>query len=295
MEHSGAQLCRNTSVESIRLRAKSQTSKSSIQYTLSTSSGTEQTAFDNIVIATPWQFSNISTGAGVITHRIDEVPYRKLYVTLFTSPYMLRTDMYGLERGSKPPSNVYTTLVKGESPRYDDPAGHTGFLSLSTLRTVTNPATQRREFLYKMFAMDDILVEYLDKFFDADAAEEADGAEDGDEARPSRKVSWHYSRAFHSYPIELPRVTFQDPVVGNGVYYTSGIESFISTMETSAFMGKNVARLIADDLAGKPSGGAAQLWGQPPEAASTSRGRQRGDFFESLENDLDEMFFMGEL
>ena len=30
------------------------------------------------------------------------------------------------------------------------------------------------------------------------------------------------------------------------MWYTSGIESFISTMETSSLMGMNVARLIAD-------------------------------------------------
>ncbi|RAL60642.1 hypothetical protein DID88_009960 [Monilinia fructigena] len=35
-----------------------------------------------------------------------------------------------------------------------------------------------------------------------------------------------------------------------GIYYTSGIESFISTMETSALMGKNVARLVIDDFVG---------------------------------------------
>jgi prenylcysteine oxidase/farnesylcysteine lyase len=45
-------------------------------------------------------------------------------------------------------------------------------------------------------------------------------------------------------------VTFQDPVIRDGLYYTSGIESFISTMETSALMGMNVARLIADDMLG---------------------------------------------
>ena len=33
-----------------------------------------------------------------------------------------------------------------------------------------------------------------------------------------------------------------------GIWYTSGIEPFISTMETSALMGRNVARLIVDQL-----------------------------------------------
>lgn len=63
-------------------------------------------------------------------------------------------------------------------------------------------------------------------------------------------VSWYYPHVFHSYPKAFPRVTFQDPVVGEGLYYTSGMESFISTMETTALMGKNVARLIVDRMLG---------------------------------------------
>jgi len=35
--------------------------------------------------------------------------------------------------------------------------------------------------------------------------------------------------------------------LARGFYYTSGMESFISTMETSALMGMNVAQLIVDD------------------------------------------------
>jgi prenylcysteine oxidase / farnesylcysteine lyase len=42
-------------------------------------------------------------------------------------------------------------------------------------------------------------------------------------------------------------VTFEETELAKGLYYTSGIESFISTMETSALMGMNVARLIMDD------------------------------------------------
>lgn len=50
-----------------------------------------------------------------------------------------------------------------------------------------------------------------------------------------------------SYPYEYPRVTFEELELAPGFYYTSGIESFISTMETSALMGMNVAQLIVND------------------------------------------------
>lgn len=42
-------------------------------------------------------------------------------------------------------------------------------------------------------------------------------------------------------------MTFEELELARGFYYTSGIESFISTMETSALMGMNVAQLIVDD------------------------------------------------
>ena len=55
---------------------------------------------------------------------------------------------------------------------------------------------------------------------------------------------------WHSYPIEYPRVTFEEIELARNFYYTSGIETFISCMETSALMGMNVARLIVDDFEG---------------------------------------------
>ena len=60
-------------------------------------------------------------------------------------------------------------------------------------------------------------------------------------------ISWYYPHVWQSYPYEYPRVTFEDPELARGFYYTSGMESFISTMETSALMGMNVAQLIVDD------------------------------------------------
>jgi prenylcysteine oxidase/farnesylcysteine lyase len=60
-------------------------------------------------------------------------------------------------------------------------------------------------------------------------------------------ISWYYPHVWHSYPYEYPRVTFEEIELARGFYYTSGIESFISTMETSALMGMNVAQLIVDD------------------------------------------------
>lgn len=61
-------------------------------------------------------------------------------------------------------------------------------------------------------------------------------------------ISWYYPHVWQSYPVEYPRITFEDPELARGFYYTSGMESFISTMETSALMGMNVAQLIVNDF-----------------------------------------------
>ena len=49
-----------------------------------------------------------------------------------------------------------------------------------------------------------------------------------------------------SYPYEYPRVTFERYVLDEDMWYTSAMDAFISTMETNALSGKNVARLVMD-------------------------------------------------
>ncbi|KAI9744976.1 MAG: ATP-dependent RNA helicase dbp4, partial [Chaenotheca gracillima] len=65
---------------------------------------------------------------------------------------------------------------------------------------------------------------------------------------PDSSITWIHHHEWNSYPYLYPRVTFDDPELtpatgphGGGLWYTAGIESFISTMETSSLMGMNVA------------------------------------------------------
>ena len=60
-------------------------------------------------------------------------------------------------------------------------------------------------------------------------------------------ITWMYRKLWQSYPYEYPRVRFEEIKLDEHFWYTSGIESFISTMETSSLMGMNVARLIVDE------------------------------------------------
>lgn len=211
-------------------------------------------AFDKVVVAAPWQFADITAEGDVLEHAIDEIPYVKLHVTLFCSPYRLSPAYFNMAPGSKTPDSVLTTLGPDEEPK-DGAAGGgmAGFYSITTLRAVTNPKTQKEEYLYKVFSPEKLTPEFLSAILGVNVpntfVSEDGGAPADEEGAVIRPISWYYPHEFYSYPRAYPRVTFQDPVVGSGVYYTSGIESFISTMETSALMGRNVARLITDELA----------------------------------------------
>lgn len=258
VESSGATLHRDTTVTSMTNKGHTGAPKYVISTTADASAAPADNpvGFDSVVIASPWQFSNIAADGKVLRHTIEPVPYTKLHVTLFTTAYRLRPGYFGLEPGAKAPSNVYTTLGSDEDAQCGAKGvGRTGFYSISTLRTVTNPRTGQREFVYKIFSPEKVTVAFLSDILGVDVpGETVDEGGVGGEASPSNPISWFYPTWFHSYPLSLPRVTFQDPVVGEGVYYTSGMESFISTMETSALMGMNVARLMVNDLAGGPDG-----------------------------------------
>jgi len=213
-------------------------------------------AFDNVVIATPYQFSGIKTEDGLLQHPIDEVPYVKLHVTLFASPFKFSPEFFNLPAGTKTPTSVLTTLAEGEEPKRGlDGAGHPGFYSASLVKIVTNPKTDNKEYVYKIFSPNAVTSEFLSKLLGVQVPETFTGSvpsepasEDESDKVVVEPISWFHAAFFHPYPEKLPRVTFQDPILRDGLYYTSGMESFISTMETNALMGMNVARLIVDDL-----------------------------------------------
>ena len=262
----------NTTVTDISFAAKT-TDDGAHRYSIKTKPGHDSNStlhpitFDKVVIATPWQYADIDVEEGVLQHSIDEIPYVTLHVTLFTSPYPLHHGYFNLKPDSRLPTTVLTTLPSGEET--EQGAGKPGFYSISTLRMVTNPRANRTEYLYKVFSPAAVTPEFLTGILGARVPEsfvsDGSGAYDDLNAE-SDTISWYYPHVFQSYPKEYPRITFQDIVAGNGIFYTSGIESFISTMETSALMGKNVASLIFEDLADK---GVGETVGQEADEADT--------------------------
>jgi prenylcysteine oxidase/farnesylcysteine lyase len=103
-----------------------------------------------------------------------------------------------------------------------------------------------QEYLYKIFSPAPVNATFL---ADLLGVKHLPGNDEDEISK--RDVSWIHRKVWNSYPYEYPRVTFEDAKLADGSWYTGGMDSFISTMETNALMGKNVARLIADTFAEK--------------------------------------------
>jgi len=199
-------------------------------------------AFDEVILAAPAQFSDIDM-SDILDEESqpDKVPYVELYVTLFTSPHLLSPRRFNLSAETATPRVILTTLPDGEKPRTGPASeGSPGFYSISLLQTVTNPNTGKEEYLYKIFSGAGITSSFLSELFDVQIDIEKAALTHPD-------ITWGYRKVWNSYPYEYPRVTFEKVRLDDGLWYTSGMDSFISTMETNALMGMNVARLIIDE------------------------------------------------
>jgi prenylcysteine oxidase/farnesylcysteine lyase len=246
LKASNATVNLNTTVTSIK--------KSKGKYILAVSDTNEHpsslsersSSFDTVVLAAPFQFSNIELEVDLLKKTPDKIPYVQLHVTLFTSTEKLSPRFFGLQTDEIVPDSILTTLPP-DTAAPSDPTkgvGPTGFFSISTLRTLVNPKTLQKEYLYKIFSPKKVTAAFLFDLLGTDALPE-DLSMISQES--GHAVSWYYPKVWYSYPYELPRVTFEELELAQGFYYTSGIESFISTMETSALMGMNIAQLIVDD------------------------------------------------
>lgn len=211
-------------------------------YNLTTSEG-ETSTFDTVVLAAPLQFSGLIIDPAP-KHVPDQIPYVNLHVTLFASPHELDPAAFNLPADEKVPQFVLTTLPEDEDHGSNpNGVGSPGFFSISVVNKGLNPGStpkNRPEYIYKIFSAEPASSKFLSKILGKDVTSK-------NEQDPNSAVTWIVRKLWHSYPYEYPRVTFEEIELDDGLWYTSGIESFISTMETSALMGRNVAKLIADE------------------------------------------------
>lgn len=261
---SKANLLLNTSVTSI---IKNHTSKTyAVKSTtwasdLSTTDKDDLTDYDTIILATPLQFSQITFNPP-LPDPPPPTPYVALHVTLFTSPYTLSPSYFNLPL-STPEAEMPTTILTSTSPSNSSPP----FFSISTLRTITWPipfvnqngcsnnmpcATEvETEYLYKIFSPTALSYSSIHSLLNIPQPEAEKGTPRSEEEKP---ITWLHKKRWDSYPYLPPRSSFADirldgndhDSAGAGIWYTAGIEQFISTMETSSLMGSNVAKLVVD-------------------------------------------------
>jgi prenylcysteine oxidase/farnesylcysteine lyase len=225
-------------------------------YTLTTTTGATA-HYDDVILASPLQFSNL-TISPPLSNPPSAIPYVRLHVTLFASPHRLSPAAFNLPPLSPTPQYILTTLPAAEPP-VDASPGSPRIWSISQHNRGTNARATppRREYIYKIFSPGPIGAEYLSHVLGRQV-----GDDEAREGHVNGTVSWVRRKVWDSYPREYPRVTFggvrlddgdEDEAEG-GLWYTSGFEAVISTMETSALSGRNVARLIRDAWVGRGKG-----------------------------------------
>lgn len=243
LRSSGADVRLNTSVISVR---RNEDGRFTVSSRLSASE-TEQSLFDEVVIAGPLQYSGIEISPP-LDHAPDKIPYVTLHVTLFSSPHRISPQYFNLE-GAAAPETILTTLPRGvDLGSHPAGVGPAGFWSISTLRQVKPPVESgdgvaaEKHYVYKIFSPERLTANFVADILGIDKPKGEGNLTIGDLDR--KDVSWFHEKTWHSYPYLYPRGTFEEISLGPNIWYTSGIESFISTMETSSLMGKNVAGLI---------------------------------------------------
>ncbi|PGH18683.1 hypothetical protein AJ80_04431 [Polytolypa hystricis UAMH7299] len=220
--------------------------------------------FEHVVVAGPVQFSNIQFSPA-FEHIPDNVPYVKLHVTLFASPHKLSPKFFRLSPGASVPETILTTLPADlDLGARRDGVGPAGFWSISTLQKTMPPLSMRHNltagphYVYKVFSPNPLDATTLSDLLDIEQIELFDnGGRNGMTAEASKTIadvstahiSWWHEKTWNSYPYLYPRVTFEDVKLGKNMWYTSGMESFISTMETNSLAGMNVAALMLSEWA----------------------------------------------
>lgn len=228
LKASGAKILLNTSVSNIYRQSDGSYVVNSLSPSYPT--GIDLAIHDTVILAAPLQFAKLNLTPAPV-HPPPEIPYVNLHVTLFTSPRKLNPQAFNFNRGV--PTTILTTTPKSDA---NPPPP---FYSISTLRSLTNPTTHQREYLYKIFSPAPIPASWLHGILTPLHASPP---------HDQSAISWIHEKVWQSYPYLPPRVTFEDIQLDEEgkVWYTSGIESFISTMETSSLMGMNVAKLVVD-------------------------------------------------
>ncbi|KAL5594312.1 uncharacterized protein BROUX77_007659 [Berkeleyomyces rouxiae] len=198
--------------------------------------------FDDVVIAAPLQYTDMVLHSSMIPSDVRRIKYRKLHVTLFATSNALSPSFFNLENPEDVPDMILTTLPDAESPENDfgkTGRGPSGFYSMTRLRQAMNPKTGYYEYIWKIFSASEPSAEFMSKLLGEHVPDSR--AATNEERSP---ISWYHSESFFAYPTGNPQGAIQPHIFKKGLWCTSTMETFTSSMESSALMGKNVAKLI---------------------------------------------------
>jgi prenylcysteine oxidase/farnesylcysteine lyase len=165
--------------------------------------------FDQVVIATPWTFANL-TGLGL---KVEPVEYRELHVTYVQTNVSHLVDHPRF--GSNVPESILTTGK--EVP----------FFSVNIVDYDEESGIVR----YKIFSNDTIDKPFLAEYLFKDVT----------------GIELWYAKQWYPYPVLDPVDQFDPSEPAIGVWYLNGMERFISTMETSALSGASVAGWLSQN------------------------------------------------
>lgn len=256
LDSSRADLRLNTTVTAIK-----QNPDESMTLSYSSNGGSiSRHTFDEVVIAGPFQYSNIEVSPS-LERSPDKIPYVRLFVTLFSSPHQLSPEFFDLSEQKDVPEMILTTLPRGfDLGSREDGVGPAKFWSISLLRIVEASAEDphKKHYVYKVFSPEKLTAGFIASILGVEfPVSDYDGTI-GDISR--NDISWFHEKTWHSYPYEYPRIVFEEIKLASHIWYTGGIESFISTMETSSLMGMNVAGLMMNEWHDKLQLGKPVSW-----------------------------------
>ena len=194
-------------------------------------------SFDAVIIAAPWQSTNIEMPDVVIPPA--NVEYVDRYVTHFISSLPLDPTAFGLDKNGALPDTILTvpgpnelTDVKERSEQ-----GTAPFFSLSKSKIYPRNGSGAKN-LYRVLSSQNFTNADMNRLLKPTS-----------EAGADDDIIWSHSKHWtHAWP----RADFEDSPyhiqVANGVYSTANLEVASSSIEAAVVMGKNVARIAHGDL-----------------------------------------------
>lgn len=191
-----------------------------VTYTDISNSDSASSNFDKVIIAAPLDQTDIEISGAQTPKTAD---YVTLHVTLFAVNGTLSEQYFfgNTTNKSKVPRTVLTTVL----PEKDG----IGSESLPFFSVAVNDFIEETgDYVYKIFSPKEISDEMLQSLFPIYS-----------------KISWIHRKIWKSYPKLKPISEFGNFKVDDNLWYLNIIEQFISTMETSALAGANVAALIS--------------------------------------------------